>query len=207
VTGPEAPKAGGDSGNGSGSGSGSGRGSGSGERGAGAGAEGETARAQGAQGGEGGGGRKRELLYDLVRGHLGAFLDHARETYGKPLPRYVERAFRDYLSCGVFAHGFLRFHCDKCGEDLLVAFSCKGRGVCPSCGQRRMCNTAAHLVDRVLPSVPVRQWVLSLPLELRPLPRHRAGRRIHARRGRHSALSRHQHTASGFVGAHRPPRT
>jgi len=32
-----------------------------------------------------------------------------------------------------------------------------------------MANTAAHLVDRVLPNVPVRQWVLSLPYELRRL--------------------------------------
>jgi len=32
-----------------------------------------------------------------------------------------------------------------------------------------MANTAAHLVDRVLPAVPVRQWVLSLPFELRAL--------------------------------------
>jgi hypothetical protein len=30
-----------------------------------------------------------------------------------------------------------------------------------------MANTAAHLVDRVLPNVPVRQWVLSLPFDLR----------------------------------------
>ena len=32
-----------------------------------------------------------------------------------------------------------------------------------------MANTAAHLVDRVLPDVPVRQYVLSLPFELRAL--------------------------------------
>jgi len=30
-----------------------------------------------------------------------------------------------------------------------------------------MADTAAHLVDRVLPVVPIRQWVLSLPFELR----------------------------------------
>jgi hypothetical protein len=30
-----------------------------------------------------------------------------------------------------------------------------------------MANVAAHLVDRVLPAVPIRQWVLSLPFELR----------------------------------------
>ncbi|WP_437508125.1 transposase zinc-binding domain-containing protein [Sorangium sp. So ce1099] len=35
--------------------------------------------------------------------------------------------------------------------------------VCPSCNARRTCNTAAHITDRVLPAVPVRQWVLSLP--------------------------------------------
>jgi hypothetical protein len=44
---------------------------------------------------------------------------------------------------------------------------CKGRAFCPSCGGRRMADTAAHLVDRVLPEVPVRQWVLSLPWQLR----------------------------------------
>jgi len=32
-----------------------------------------------------------------------------------------------------------------------------------------MANTAAHLVDRVLPDVPVRQFVLSLPFALRQL--------------------------------------
>ena len=30
-----------------------------------------------------------------------------------------------------------------------------------------MADTAAHLVDRVIPRVPVRQWVLSLPFALR----------------------------------------
>jgi len=30
-----------------------------------------------------------------------------------------------------------------------------------------MADTAAHLVDRVLPEVPVHQWVLSLPFTLR----------------------------------------
>lgn len=74
---------------------------------------------------------------------------------------------RAYLECGVLAHGFLRVHCDACGHDRLVAFSCKGRGFCPSCGGRRMADTAAHLVDRVLPEVPVRQWVLTLPYPLR----------------------------------------
>jgi hypothetical protein len=57
--------------------------------------------------------------------------------------------------------------CFSCGRDELIAFSCKGRGFCPSCGGRRMAESAAHLVDHVLPDVPVRQWVLSLPFEIR----------------------------------------
>jgi hypothetical protein len=83
------------------------------------------------------------------------------------VPRFVEREFRAYVDCGMLEHGFVRVRCDACGCDRLVAFSCKGRGFCPSCGGRRMADTAAHLVDRVLPEVPVRQWVLSLPFALR----------------------------------------
>ena len=32
-----------------------------------------------------------------------------------------------------------------------------------------MAQTAAHLIDHVIPQVPVRQWVLSLPIPLRYL--------------------------------------
>ena len=39
-------------------------------------------------------------------------------------------------------------------------FSCKGRGICPPCNTRRMAEVAAHLTDRGLPWLPVRQWVL-----------------------------------------------
>jgi len=114
------------------------------------------------------------VLYRVVRSHLETFLAHARDSYEAPVPRYVEQELRGYLRCGVFAHGFVRARCDTCGHDLLVAFSCKHRGVCPSCAGRRMANTAAHLVDRVMPAVPVRQWVLSLPFELRTLAAFRA---------------------------------
>ena len=79
------------------------------------------------------------------------------------------------LECGIFAHGFARARCDACGHDYFVAFSCKGRGVCPSCNTRRMVQTAAHLTDHVFPRLPVRQWVLSVPkpcrlLKARPVP-------------------------------------
>lgn len=47
--------------------------------------------------------------------------------------------------------------CDKCHLERLVAFSCKKRGFCPSCGARRMADTAALLADEVFPDVPLRQ--------------------------------------------------
>src|ERR671914_2286809 len=64
---------------------------------------------------------------------------------------------------------FLCLRCADCAHQKLVAFSCKKRGFCPACGDRRMAETAAHLVDYVIPRVSVRQWVLSFPIPLRLL--------------------------------------
>ena len=41
------------------------------------------------------------------------------------------------------------------------------RGFCPSCAGRRMAQTAAHLVECVIPWGPTRQWVVSVPIPLR----------------------------------------
>ncbi len=106
------------------------------------------------------------VLHRVVQQELETFLARARARE-RPAPRFVERELRAFLRCGILAHGFVRVRCDACGCDRVVPFSCKGRGFCPSCGGRRMADTAAHLVDRVLPQVPVRQWVLSLPFALR----------------------------------------
>ncbi|MCP5058501.1 MAG: transposase, partial [bacterium] len=106
------------------------------------------------------------VLHEVVREQLESFLASAREG-DHPAPRFIEQELRAYLRCGILAHGFLRLHCDACGHDRLVPFSCRRRGFCPSCGGRRMADTAAHLVDCVLPEVPIRQWVLTLPYALR----------------------------------------
>jgi len=99
---------------------------------------------------------------------LEAFLaEAARAAGGGHLPAFVERDFRDFLTCGVLAHGFARVRCDTCARERLVPFSCKERGFCPSCGGRWTTERAAHLVTEVLARVPVRQWVLSLPYRLR----------------------------------------
>jgi hypothetical protein len=109
----------------------------------------------------------KTVLYEVVLGWLETFLCYAREAYTRPLPRYVERELRRYLDCGILACGFARGFCKACGASIVVALSCKCRGSCPSCSARRMCQTAANLVDLVLPDQPIRQWTVSLPFELR----------------------------------------
>ena len=107
-------------------------------------------------------------LYRAVQNHLETFLALCRDDWeDKRIAPHAERERRRFLECGILAYGVARAHCTECGHDFLVAFSSKGRPVCPSCGTRRMAETAAHLVDHVLPPLPVRQGVLSLPKRLR----------------------------------------
>ena len=106
-------------------------------------------------------------LYKIVQNNWLTFQERVEQDAGYPLPDFVIKEFNEYLRCGILAHGFLRAQCESCRAEHLVAFSCKRRGFCPSCGARRMSETAAHLVDSVLPEENIRQWVLSFPLQIR----------------------------------------
>lgn len=98
---------------------------------------------------------ERTLLYQIVEEYLPEFRAHLAQK-GVALPDFVEREFDAYLACGRLEHGFLRVRCEQCHTEQLVAFSCKKRGFCPSCGTRRMAETAALLVDEILPRQPLR---------------------------------------------------
>ena len=135
---------------------------------------------------------EKTLLYQTIEEHYPNFL--VQLTYqGRSLPRYVQREFEDYLKCGRFEHGFpgncscialisyipvaMRVKCEDCHSERVVAFSCKRRGFCPSCGARRIVESVALLVDEVavLPKSPLLRF-------LRPrneciLARHRLYRR------------------------------
>jgi hypothetical protein len=103
-------------------------------------------------------------LYAVVRDNLatlyGAVEDGARAI---ALPAFVRKELSGYLECGMLCLGFARLRCEDCKASRVVAFSCKGRGFCPSCLGRKMSQTAAHLVEDVLPAVALRQWVLTFP--------------------------------------------
>jgi hypothetical protein len=117
--------------------------------------------------------RRREpearLLYRLVAEELDGLESDltAASPYGSGLPRHVAKELRAYLDCGRLERGFARVVCRSCRAEHLVAFSCHGRAICPSCTARRMSDTAAHLVDRVIPRVPVRQWVITFAPRVR----------------------------------------
>ena len=91
------------------------------------------------------------LLYQLVERHYPAFLQELTDR-GRSVPAYVEEEFEAYLKCGRLEHGCLRIRCTTCHAERLVAFSCKRRGFCPSCGARRMTESAALLAMRPLES-------------------------------------------------------
>ncbi len=112
---------------------------------------------------------ERSVLHRVVRENLQTLLAEAegQSEHGFGYPSHVRREFERYLSCGAMCCGFARLKCRSCQRERLVAFSCKGRAICPSCVGRKMADSAAHLVDNVLPQAPYRQWTLSLPKHVR----------------------------------------
>jgi hypothetical protein len=113
--------------------------------------------------------RRPELgtLHRLVRENLQTLYAAIEQGFAAPLPAFVRRELEDYVACGIMCRGFAVLACEACPERRLVAFACKGRAFCPSCLGRRMVQGAANLVDHVLPREPLRQFVLTVPFELR----------------------------------------
>ena len=106
------------------------------------------------------------LLYQIVQEYWPEFQAELA-SHGRYLPAYVTKEFDEFMKCGRLQYGFLWVRCEACHDEKLLAFSCKKRGFCCSCGTRRMVDSAALLVDEILPHQPMRQWVLSVPFPLR----------------------------------------
>jgi len=111
---------------------------------------------------------ERTVLYRALQENFETFLAISQKDSDRgSLPRHVHEEVAAYLRCGILAHGFIRLRCESCREERLVAFSCRKRGFCPSCGGKRMNEVASHLVESVIPHSPVRQWVISFPFSVR----------------------------------------
>ena len=111
-----------------------------------------------------------EALYEQVKG---VWEERFEARYGF-WRGFVDGVVQRYLDCGVFRAGLARVWCPSCRGEYLVACSCRGRGLCPSCGAKRAAEFTALLCDEVLEPVGHFMWTLTLPRMLRPyFLRHR----------------------------------
>ena len=85
---------------------------------------------------------KHTVLHQVVAEHLEVFLRTvAKAGDGAGLPQFVEREFREFLTCGVFEHGVARFRCEGCAREHLVPFSCyPQQETMKSSGRRTGCS-------------------------------------------------------------------
>jgi hypothetical protein len=110
-------------------------------------------------------------LYQLLNSHYETVKSLWEERFER---RYgfwrglCDGAVARFLDCGLFENGFARVKCTECPNEFLVAFSCKGRGLCPSCGAKRAVIFSELLQSQILADVPHAQWVFSIPRMLRP---------------------------------------
>ena len=101
-------------------------------------------------------------IKDLLKEHLGEFL----LSYESDLPNFAAIELEEARSCGDPDQGISVLKCKGCSIQKYLPFSCKKRGFCPSCGIRRM-NEKAIILGDALPQINYRQWVFSVPLQLR----------------------------------------
>jgi hypothetical protein len=110
-------------------------------------------------------------LYRLVDAHYeevkGQWEERFESRYGY-WRGFVDGVVMRYLDCGVFSAGLARVKCRECQAEYIIACSCKGRGLCPSCGAKRAAAFAAFLTDEVLEPVAHRMWTFSVPKIIRP---------------------------------------
>ncbi len=109
-----------------------------------------------------------DSLYETVKG---AWEDLFERRYGF-WRGLLDGVFARSLDCVIFERGFARVRCPDCAAESLLAFSCKGRGLCPSCGAKRAAEFAAFLKDEVVADVGRAQWVFTVPKLLRPYSIH-----------------------------------
>jgi hypothetical protein len=115
-------------------------------------------------------------LWQIVHHGWNDFLANYEQQHRKtlgPLRPNTVATVQSFLRCGDLAAGFTRLQCPDCGHERLLAFTCKGRHLCPACHQRRTRTIGAWIADSVCHEVPHRQFVFTIPKVLRGIFRKR----------------------------------
>ncbi len=125
------------------------------------------------------------VIVQILEKHLERFFAATESDDGaSPLPAFVREGLLAVQSCADLSRGFLRYRCDRCAVPRVVPFSCKNpslpggrppdpRGLFELLWQAdggaldvsSRAPIGGLLKDRVMPKVPYRQWVVSLPGE------------------------------------------
>ncbi len=112
----------------------------------------------------------KEIIEDYYEELFSIWDERFRSDYGPLHPR-LRDLFERFARCGDPHFGFARLKC--CHSDCenpgqrILALSCKVRGVCPSCGQRRAIAWAERMAREVLPDVPYVSMTFTIPKILR----------------------------------------
>ncbi len=104
----------------------------------------------------------KSIIEDSLEELQRVYGDRFKSLYGPLTPRVID-LFERYLRCGDPHFGFLRIHCASCGHEHLLPFSCKARGLCPSCHKRRAIELAERIAEDVLPRVSYAPLVFTIP--------------------------------------------
>ena len=105
-------------------------------------------------------------LHQILSNHRQEFEHEFSRSFGV-VPEVLQEEFDAFIGCGILRYGFTTVECTNCEHSLRVPFSCKRRGICSSCCAKRAESTAAFLTEKILPRVHYRQWVFTIPVELR----------------------------------------
>ena len=109
-------------------------------------------------------------LWQCLSEHREAFERHYQERFRRREGVFrpeIRQALDAFKTCGDLSHGFALLHCDHCGHDYLIAFSCKQRYFCPSCHQKKVQQFGEFVRHEVVREVPHRQIVVTIPKRLR----------------------------------------
>lgn len=107
-----------------------------------------------------------QVVYEYGEKFQYSYEEHYQQKYGC-LREVVKESFNSYLNCGIIRHGCARVVCTECEHTEILAFSCKRRGVCPSCDAKRAHMFAEHLHSNILTEHPHAHAVFSMPKRLR----------------------------------------
>ena len=83
------------------------------------------------------------------------------------MPEFVVREFEAFRDCGDFVCGHASLTCPRCAFKRDIPLSCRRRGWCPACLERRCLDRSTFLRECVIGNTPVRHWAFSLPPPLR----------------------------------------